>query len=207
MKHQRLARRLLTYAAVLVVSGIGGSALTQQVPSPTTTPAAGTGSCTSLVRAAMESTDRQCGDTSRNQACYGHILNTASFRFDRGFVFEAQGDKAALDQIQTLDLSPLDLELEQWGVVLMQAQANLPDQLPGQNVTFILFGDVEIDNAVGDAVEVPARLIEPASIRIAPGANRAVIANLTPATSLFASGKYFNADGELWVREIGRAHV
>jgi hypothetical protein len=30
----------------------------------------------------------------------------------------------------------------------MNLQANLPDTLPGQNVTFLLFGDVEITNAV-----------------------------------------------------------
>jgi hypothetical protein len=35
-----------------------------------------------------------------------------------------------------------------WGVVMMRLQANLPDTLPGQNVTFLLFGDVELTSAV-----------------------------------------------------------
>ena len=30
----------------------------------------------------------------------------------------------------------------------MKLQANLPDSLPGQNVTFLMFGDVQIQNAV-----------------------------------------------------------
>ena len=38
----------------------------------------------------------------------------------------------------------------------MQLQANLPDTLPGQNVTFLLFGNVEIENAVvGDSEATP----------------------------------------------------
>jgi hypothetical protein len=37
-----------------------------------------------------------------------------------------------------------------WGVVLMQLQADIPDTLPGQNVTFILYGDVAIQNAASD---------------------------------------------------------
>lgn len=32
----------------------------------------------------------------------------------------------------------------------MKVQANIPDTLPGQNVTFVLFGDVQIQNAITD---------------------------------------------------------
>lgn len=190
---------LFALSAALLI-GVGGESLAQSA-TPTRTPIAPAANvCSALVRAAMESTNQECGDTSRNQACYGHVLNQASFRSGSNLVFESQGDKASLDQIQTLDLSPLDLELEQWGVVLMQAQANLPDQLPGQNVTFILFGDVELNNAAGELVKLEARLTETAPVRIAPGESRAVIATLTQDVALFATGKYFNADGVLWVR-------
>jgi hypothetical protein len=37
-------------------------------------------------------------------------------------------------------------------VALLSVQANLPDTLPGQNLTVLLFGDIEIANA-GDAME------------------------------------------------------
>jgi hypothetical protein len=190
---------VLALAATLVVAfGVVGSA---QQATPVPTPAGEANVCSSLVRAALESTDRQCGNTTRHQACYGHILNEALFRAPaRQPAFETQGDKADLSDIQRLELSPLDLELEQWGVVLMQVQANLPGSLPGQNVTFILFGDVEVENAVGDPVKIEAVLAEDAAIRIAPGMGRAVIANLAAGTAIFASGRYFNAAGELWVR-------
>jgi hypothetical protein len=39
----------------------------------------------------------------------------------------------------------MDPQVDEWGMVLMRVQANLPDTLPGQNVLFLLFGDVELD--------------------------------------------------------------
>jgi hypothetical protein len=41
----------------------------------------------------------------------------------------------------------MDEEEGTWGVAVLQVQANLPDTLPGQNVTMLLFGDVEIIDA------------------------------------------------------------
>jgi hypothetical protein len=55
--------------------------------------------------------------------------------------------------VQTLTLSPLDQKQDTWGVAMLKLQANLPDTLPGQNVTFLLVGDVEIQNAVSSNVD------------------------------------------------------
>jgi hypothetical protein len=54
----------------------------------------------------------------------------------------------SVSDIQTLRLYPMDETSSTWGVVMMRLQANLPDTLPGQNVTFLLFGDVELTSAV-----------------------------------------------------------
>ena len=43
-----------------------------------------------------------------------------------------------------------------WGVALMRIQANLPDTLPGQNVTMLIFGDVQIQNAGGESSGGPS---------------------------------------------------
>jgi len=48
-------------------------------------------------------------------------------------------------------LHALKLELSDqvngvWGLAVMQLQPNIPDTLPGQNVTFLLFGDTEIED-------------------------------------------------------------
>jgi hypothetical protein len=104
--------------------------------------------CPTVVQEALSALDAKCQTTERNQACYGNIALTAIPQSGvTEFKFDAIGDIADLDDINTLDLAPLDPVSNQWGLVMMRVQADIPDSLPGQNVTFILFGDVTIQNA------------------------------------------------------------
>jgi len=187
---------LLGVGLMLAILGIGAQNFAQP---------GGPGSdsqCSALLQAALASTDAECSDTTRNQACYGHVLNLVSPRPDliESLVFEAKGDKANLQDVASMELSPLDLAEERWGVVLMQVQASLPDSLPGQNVTFILFGDVQVENAVGTPVEIEADVLSAANIRVAPGDTRPLLGSLTQGNSVTANGKIMTAAGELWVR-------
>jgi len=113
--------------------------------------AAAQDTCPTVVQEALTALDAKCQLTERNQACYGNVALTA---FPQDGVtqlkFDTVGDIANLDDINTLDLAPLDPVLGQWGLVMMRVQADIPDSLPGQNVTFILFGDVTIQNAALD---------------------------------------------------------
>ncbi len=107
------------------------------------------GSCPAIVNEVLNNLDAICSGTGRNQACYGNVSLEASAHPDAAqFKFDAIGDIESVENIQSLRLSPLIEEENLWGVTLMQLQANLPDTLPGQNVTFLLFGDVEVINAV-----------------------------------------------------------
>ncbi|MBL8120180.1 MAG: hypothetical protein JNJ78_21790 [Anaerolineae bacterium] len=108
--------------------------------------------CPEIVREALAATDSACSGTGRNQACYGNIsLSAEPQDAAQSFNFSQPGDLVNIADVQRLILSPLDQVEAVWGVALMRVQANLPDTLPGQNVTFILFGDVEIENAVTDS--------------------------------------------------------
>ena len=107
--------------------------------------------CVTLVQQALAATDSACSDTARNQACYGNIQIQASLS-DTTASFSQQGDKVDLSAVQSLTLSPYQEGTDAWGVALFQVQANLPDTVPGQNVTFLLFGDVQIANG-GDNME------------------------------------------------------
>lgn len=110
--------------------------------------------CPAIVQTALAATDEACAETGRNQACYGNInLEAEPQEGIEAFEFTAPGDLVDVAGVQTLRLSPLDEETNVWGVALLKLQANLPDTLPGQNVTFLLFGDVEIQNAVPSNVE------------------------------------------------------
>lgn len=107
------------------------------------------GVCPAIVQQALQAANELCISTGRNQACYGHLAVEAvpqpavpQLNFDNA------GDIEDVGAIQTLRLHPMDLDSESWGVAMMRLQANLPGHLPGQNVTFLLFGDVELTSAV-----------------------------------------------------------
>lgn len=110
--------------------------------------------CPTIVQTALAAADDACTGIGRNQACYGNIdLNAVPQPGAPEFTFSRPGDLVNVADVQTLTLSPLDRDSDVWGVALMKIQANLPDTLPGQNVTFLLFGDVEIANAVTTNIE------------------------------------------------------
>jgi len=109
--------------------------------------AAAQDSCPSVVQEALKSLDTNCELTERNQACYGNIALKATPQDNVShFKFDTVGDIANLSDINTLDLEPMDEAAGKWGLVVMKVQADIPDTMPGQNITFVLFGDVTIQN-------------------------------------------------------------
>lgn len=157
--------------------------------------------CTTIVRSALQAANESCSGTSRNQVCYGNILGHVTPADGvTSVVFEQVGDTAELQQISALQLSPLDEEASQWGVALMQLQANLPDTLPGQNVTFLLFGDVTIGAEIGEQVRVAASVNTAANLRLAPSATSPVVGSLAADSPVTMTGKTVNQLGQTWVR-------
>lgn len=107
--------------------------------------------CPTIVRDALDATHDACATTGRNQACYGNInLTVEAAENAPAFTFTQPGDLVEIAGVKNFVLSPLDPSSDTWGVALMKLQANIPDTLPGQNVTVVLFGDVEITNAASD---------------------------------------------------------
>ncbi|MEQ8672371.1 MAG: hypothetical protein RLP44_15815 [Aggregatilineales bacterium] len=107
--------------------------------------------CPTIVETALQAADLACTDTGRNQACYGNVLiNAEPTDAATDFVFDTTGDIVDLTEIQSLLLNGLDEATQEWGVAILRVQANIPNSLPGQNVTFVLFGDVEIADASAD---------------------------------------------------------
>jgi hypothetical protein len=107
--------------------------------------------CPAIVSDALAAVDSLCAETGRNQACYGNVTLTAEPQPDvEDFVFDVPGDIANVADMQSLTLSNMDESVSGWGIALMRLQADLPDTLPGQNVTVLLFGDVDVEDAGGD---------------------------------------------------------
>jgi hypothetical protein len=107
------------------------------------------GVCTDFVTQAMQALSSNCGDLPRNSACYGYNNVTATFSAALApDAFAHPNDRVGLEELQTITTAPLDLTTSQWGIAVMKAQANLPDALPGQAVTFLLLGDVHVETGV-----------------------------------------------------------
>lgn len=139
-------RRSLILGMLLLFSGCNlGTApeptAQQLLPTPFTNL-----TCDQLVTDALQKADAACATTGRNQACYGNNLVQAEFQAGTAGTFAALGDITDLFSLTRITTSPLNLQAQTWGVVILKAQANLPDTLPGQNVTFLLYGDSALEN-------------------------------------------------------------
>ncbi len=158
-------------------------------------------SCPMIITTALDATESACQDTGRNQVCYGNFLIDAVPQSGVDTLdFEQQGDIADVGAVQSLTLSPLNVETNEWGVALMRIQANLPDTLPGQNVTLLLFGDVEIQTAVEPAEEIVMVTVvasSNANIRANPSTNAAIVNGLESGDVVTAIGRL--ADNS-WLR-------
>lgn len=166
--------------------------------------------CSALLADALEAVDENCGDTGRNEACYGYDQVEASFLTQvEQSIFSRPTDKVGVADIATLRTAPLNTATGTWGVAIMNLQANLPNTLPGQSVTFVLMGDVEVENAVdpetafnpSDGIEVVVNIESGANIRSGPGLNFNVIGGAVDDAVLLADG--LSEDGE-WLRIIYR---
>jgi SH3 domain-containing protein len=157
--------------------------------------------CATIVQAALAATDQVCNSTGRNQVCYGNVvLQAVPQPGVSDFHFSQPGDLAQVFDVQTLTLSSRLSQNGAWGVALMNLQANLPNTLPGQNVTMLLFGQVEIENAVASNVQPPTVEVSAASgvnIRSGPATTYAVVGSLAPGNTLTADGRL--EDGS-WLR-------
>ncbi len=159
-----LSRMQLTCFAFLFAAliAIGGCNMAEQsaVAQPAAQVSTPDITCDQLVSLAESNVGQVCDGIGRNQACYGNHLVSVAFRPNSALQFNQSGDVVDLLQVQRISTSPLNLLTHDWGIAVVKAQANLPDSLPGQNVTFLLYGDTTVDNPSPDmhAVTISTRI-------------------------------------------------
>ena len=166
----------------------------------------GADSCPAYVTDALSELDTTCAETGRNEACYGNVQLTAAFWPGvEPPAFSAPADRVNVAQIQTLTGSALQPDVPSWGLGVMQLQANLPDTLPGQNVTFLLVGDVTVENQVPpEEARAPVTPVDVSAttgvnLRAGPGTNYSLVGSIAAGTTLPAVG--LNEAGD-WVQVI-----
>ncbi|MDX2137825.1 MAG: hypothetical protein SF123_06990 [Chloroflexota bacterium] len=157
--------------------------------------------CPALVERALTEVGTNCTGLGRNTACYGFNRVNATFsqELEAGF-FSEPADQASIDQIETIQTNALDVDAEEWGIAVLNVQANLPNALPGQAVTFVLLGDVALENVAAPTppgVIADILTVEPLNVRSLPNVRANVLASVPSETLLVANG--ISDDGE-WLR-------
>jgi hypothetical protein len=156
--------------------------------------------CPDIVAQALTATNEACDAAGRNQACYGYAQLTAEPRSGvEHFVFDQAGDIANVFDIQNLRLSAMDVEQKVFGVALMRLQANLPDATPRKNITLLLFGEVEVKNAVEPTalLDVTVQVANTINVRLGPSTQALIVSTLAPSDTLTATGRLADSS---WLR-------
>lgn len=157
--------------------------------------------CDTLVQDALQLVASRCLDLGKNEICYGNNAISATLS-DDGFVFATPGDIVPVTAIETLITRPINPEDNEWGVALMNVQADLPDA--EDSVQILLFGGAELTPTFNDQLVAN---IQPCSfentsgnnlnLRAGPGENYAIVDVLDEGDTLPIYGKSTN---EEWVR-------
>lgn len=167
----------------------------------------GANSCPTLVKQALEAVGNNCGGLTRNSACYGFNRVNATFSqsVDEGF-FSKPSDQTLLKTLQSIDTAAFNDSLKEWGVAVMSVQANIPNSLPGQAISFILLGDVTLDNAVSAdqavapaANPIPITTLNQSNIRSLPTTNSNIVGSVGGGSALSADA--INPTKE-WLRVV-----
>lgn len=136
--------------------------------------------CPVVVQNALNMVSTACSATERNQVCYGNIFLEAEPQSGViNLAFEKLGDIADIAQLASLRLSTMNVETLEWGVALMRVQANLPATVPGQNVLFLLFGDVKVENSGVEQSSILVTATGKLNVRGGPSTNHSVIGQVT----------------------------
>jgi hypothetical protein len=145
--------------------------------------------CPTVVEHALQATNEICETTGRNQACYGNVHIDAQPQAGvEDFEFEDVGDRVPVTALQSLRLSPMEVESGEWGVAMMRLQASLPAS-QREDITLLMFGDVEIENAVQTPVvtmDVTVSVDEYINVRRLPTTQAGVMGVLAPGQTVRA---------------------
>lgn len=153
--------------------------------------------CPATYTVALTQTEDACNATDTNQACYGNnTVNLVPFASGAQIKFDSPGDTTDVDAIRTLSLSALDDASGTWGIAMIRLLANLsPSQT--NDITLLLFGDVEVESAVNHSITRPVTTSIYANLRQLPNTSAAIVGSVAQNTSLTAVGR---TEDNMWVQ-------
>ncbi|MDX2140250.1 MAG: SH3 domain-containing protein [Chloroflexota bacterium] len=161
--------------------------------------------CPALVEEALLAVGNNCTGLGRNSVCYGYNQVSATFaQTQADDFFTLPADRAELVSLETIQTSPLDVDQSEWGIAVMDVQADLPSALPGQGVLFLLLGDVTLENQAPSDAEgafgpIPVTTLVNLNLRSGPTTRANVLGSLPTGTTVIADRRSEAGD---WVRVV-----
>ncbi len=174
--------------------------------------AAQANSCPQIVTQALEQVNNMCSGIARNEVCYGNDLVSAQdFEQQALEAFDQVGDNTDIRTIATLSTTAFDADSNTWGIAIMTLQADLPDTLAGQNVTFVILGDTELTNEIRPDAPIRSQISATSTgninVRAVTSANSALVGTLSTGEIVTAIARNQRGD---WLQiefEDGHAWV
>jgi hypothetical protein len=163
-------------------------------------PVAAAPDCPTVVDTALATTDALCETTGRNQVCYGNVRVDAEPQPGvDDFEFSQAGDRVPVTALQSLRLSPMDMDTGAWGVAMMRLQASIPSSTP-EDITLLMFGDVKLENGVQTpqvTLDVTVSVDEYINVRRLPSTRASIMGVLAPEQTVQALERLEDTS---WVR-------
>lgn len=156
--------------------------------------------CNSMVEEALRLVAARCLDVGRNEACYGNSAISATLN-DDALAFETPGDIIPVSAIDALITRPINPDSQEWGVAMLNLQADLPDA--DDSVQILVFGGAQVTPTTTQlAADTPTCHFTNTSghnlnLRAGPGENFAVFDVLDTDDTLLVYGR--SVDGA-WLR-------
>jgi len=193
-----LNKRLLSLFILLLIASVAF---------PTSTPAHAqqdnedSPACVQLVDTAIQAVGAACSEMGRDEACYGNTLVAATFTpTATALKFNNQGDVVDVIDLQAIATEPANPEAGTWGIALLKVLADLPEA-EGETLTFVLLGDVEVNNVNDTAPVVPVcdatNGADAVNIYAGPGEDRPILSVLPALVTASANGRSLN---NAWLR-------
>ncbi len=146
-------RRSLPLFIILMLMVVSSFAFTVQAQDTTQT-------CDAVASSALTALGTNCANLDRNTTCYGspEIVHSAFTEAVPDGFYTQPGDRASLSITESIQTGAFSQPDGQWGLNVMNVNANVPAAASVKGVVFVQLGGVEVENDVepAAALELPA---------------------------------------------------
>lgn len=150
----------------------------------------------------VETVGEVCTNIGENEACYANFEVTAIPQENSPeFAFAQPGDNADLAYIRSLFLSALSETDDRWGIAQLRLLARRAHG--SEDIILLLFGDVEVENQVGNTLSFPVQLANTSGLNVRSSAspNAQVVDSISSEDDILAVARLADSS---WIRVVNQ---